>query len=146
MPTDKPLTAAGRPPKRLRAAGILAAGAIAGGALAGTISANAADSSSPAGRAGATTSSTPVRSDETTPSSSIVATLTSKAEAAVPGGIVYRVETDAGDAAYEAHVTKADGSLVTVKFDKSLAVIREEAGMGKGDPAPAGAPGPGSTP
>jgi hypothetical protein len=53
---------------------------------------------------------------------------------------VYRVETDAGDAAYEAHMTKADGSLVTVKFDKNLKVIKVETGMGQGDPAPAGQP------
>jgi len=41
---------------------------------------------------------------------------------AVPGGPVYRIESDAGDANYEAHMTKADGTLVTVKFDKNLAV------------------------
>ena len=40
----------------------------------------------------------------------------------MPGGTVYRVETDAGDAAYEAHMTKADGTEVTVKFDKNLNV------------------------
>jgi hypothetical protein len=45
------------------------------------------------------------------------------------------VETDAGDAAYEAHMTKADGTEVTVKFDKNLAVIKVESGMGQGDPA-----------
>jgi hypothetical protein len=37
-------------------------------------------------------------------------------------------------------MTKADGSLVTVKFDKNLKVIKVEAGMGAGDPAPAGQP------
>lgn len=56
---------------------------------------------------------------------------------AVPGGTVYRVETDAGDGEYEAHMTKADGSEVTVKFDKNLAVTQVESGMGAGDPAPA---------
>ena len=54
---------------------------------------------------------------------------------------MYRVETDAGDGVYEAHMTKADGTEVTVKFDKNLAVIKVEAGMGSGDPAPAGASG-----
>jgi hypothetical protein len=38
---------------------------------------------------------------------------------AVPGGTVYRVETDSGDGTYEAHMSKADGTLVTVKFDKA---------------------------
>jgi hypothetical protein len=54
----------------------------------------------------------------------------------VPGGTVYRVETDAGDAAYEAHMTKADGTLVTVKMDKNFNVTAVEDGMGKGDPRP----------
>jgi hypothetical protein len=53
----------------------------------------------------------------------------------VPGGTVYRIESDAGDGAYEAHMTKADGTLVTVKFDKNLAVTKVESGMGDGDPA-----------
>jgi hypothetical protein len=57
---------------------------------------------------------------------------------AVPGGTVYRIETDAGDGVYEAHMTKADGSLVTVKFAKNLKVTKVESGMGAGDPAPAG--------
>jgi hypothetical protein len=35
-------------------------------------------------------------------------------------------------------MTKADGSLVTVKFDKNNKVIKVETGMGAGDPAPAG--------
>jgi hypothetical protein len=56
---------------------------------------------------------------------------------------VYRIETDAGDGVYEVHMKKADGSLVTVKFDKNLKVTKVESGMGAGDPAPAshGAPG-----
>jgi hypothetical protein len=43
---------------------------------------------------------------------------------------VLRVETDSGDAAYEAHMKKADGTLVTVKFDKSFTVTAVEPGMG----------------
>ena len=73
-------------------------------------------------------------------SASVATTLKAAALKAVPGGTVYRVETDAGDAAYEAHMTKADGSLVTVKFDKDLKVTKVETGMGAGDPAPAGQP------
>ena len=63
---------------------------------------------------------------------------------AVPGGTVYRIETDAGDGVYEAHVTKADGSLVTVKFGKDLKVIKVESGMGAGDPRPGGPGAPGA--
>jgi hypothetical protein len=72
-------------------------------------------------------------------STSLTASLKAKALAAVPGGTVYRIETDAGDGTYEAHMTKADGSLVTVKFDASSTVTSVETGMGTGDPAPSAA-------
>lgn len=41
----------------------------------------------------------------------------SAALVAIPGGTIQRVETDAEGAAYEAHMTKPDGTRVTVKFD-----------------------------
>jgi uncharacterized membrane protein YkoI len=85
--------------------------------------------------------SAPVRSDEKAISAADAATLKAAALKAVPGGTVYRIETDAGDGVYEAHMTKADGTEVTVKFDKNLAVTKVETGMGQGDPHPAGAPG-----
>ncbi|WP_322747554.1 MULTISPECIES: hypothetical protein [unclassified Frankia] len=89
----------------------------------------------PKGQAGG---ATPARSDE----KQLTGTDAEKARAAalqaVPGGTVYRVETDAGDAEYEAHMKKADGSLVTVKLDKNFTVIKVEDGMGAGDPAPSG--------
>ena len=53
---------------------------------------------------------------------------TSAALAAVPGGTVERVETDAEGAAYEAHMTKADGSHVTVKMDSNFNVTTTESG------------------
>lgn len=133
-------------------AGLIAAGAVAGGVLASTAGASAATTSTSAAPSTSSTaapanpaapssqSSTPVRSDEKAVSDAVAATLKAKALAAVPGGTVYRVETDAGDGTYEAHMTKADGSLVTVKFDASLNVKSVETGMGQGDPAPAGAP------
>ncbi len=149
--------------RRWTGVGLIAAGAVAGGILAGTLGASAATSSSsttPAiyggtgyGSAGVPGSGpagvrnnhgfAPVRSDEKAVSTSITATLTQKALRAVTGGKVYRVETDAGDAAYEVHMTKTDGSEVTVKFDKSLKVIGTETGMGKGDPHTGGPGGPG---
>jgi hypothetical protein len=76
----------------------------------------------------------PVRSDEKAVSGSVAAQLKAAALKAVPGGTVYRVETDAGDGAYEAHMTKSDGTEATVKFDKNYKVIGVESGMGKGDP------------
>ena len=47
--------------------------------------------------------------------------------AKVPGGTIIRVETDAdGHAAYEAHMTKSDGTPVTVYVDKSYNVVSVE--------------------
>jgi hypothetical protein len=63
---------------------------------------------------------------------------------AVAGGTVSRIETDAGDGVYEVHMTKAGGSLVTVKFDKNLKVTKVESGMGAGDPGPGGQASPGA--
>ena len=135
-------------------AGLLVAGAVAGGVLAGTLSASATSGSGgpsastgygaaaapqqggtpqPGGKA-------PVRSDEKTLSVSLTAKLRAAALKAVPGGTVYRIESDAGDGAYEAHMSKADGTLVTVKFDKSGAVTKVESGMGTGDPQLGGGP------
>ena len=64
-------------------------------------------------------SATPIRDDEKALSATDAAKLKSEAEAAVTGGTVFRVESDAGDGKYEAHVAKADGTLVTVKDRKS---------------------------
>jgi hypothetical protein len=75
--------------------------------------------------------STPVRSDEKSVDAATAAKLKAAALKAVAGGTVYRVETDSGDATYEAHMTKSDGTDVTVKFDKSLKVTGVESGMGK---------------
>jgi hypothetical protein len=77
------------------------------------------------------------------------------AEAAVPGGTVLRVESDADGSSYEAHVRKADGTLVTVKIDSSFKVTDTVTGGGghncpRGGPGNDGANGPsgsnGSTP
>jgi uncharacterized membrane protein YkoI len=47
---------------------------------------------------------------------------------AVPGGTIERVETDAEGATYEAHMTKSDGSHVTVKLDANFNVTSTEDG------------------
>lgn len=47
--------------------------------------------------------------------------------AAVPGGTVERTETDNDGSPYEAHVTKADGTKVTVKVDASFRVTSVDA-------------------
>ncbi|HEV7192094.1 MAG TPA: hypothetical protein VGN35_02730 [Jatrophihabitantaceae bacterium] len=134
------------------AAGVIGAtafGASATTAGSGSTSSSAASSSTTAGSPAAPGAaadrhgSAPVRSDEKAVSSSVAATIKAAALKAVPGGTVYRVETDAGDGVYEAHMTKADGTDVTVKFDKNLAVTKVETGMGQGDPHPANGAGPG---
>ena len=55
---------------------------------------------------------------------------TAAAQAAVPGATVRRAETDAEGAAYEVHMTKADGSIVTVKLDSNFNVTETLDGMG----------------
>ena len=54
---------------------------------------------------------------------------TAAAQAALPGATIDRAETDAEGAAYEVHVTKADGSHATVKLDASFNVTSAEDGM-----------------
>ncbi len=129
------------------AAGLLAAGVIAGGVLTSALSASASDtastasastvssSGSGAGRPSFPGGARPVRPDEKSVPAATAATIRAAALKAVPGGTVYRIETDAGDGAYEAHMRKADGSLVTVKFARNLTVTKVESGMGAGDPA-----------
>jgi hypothetical protein len=55
--------------------------------------------------------------------------VTAAAKAAVPDGTIDRVETDAEGSPYEAHVTKADGSHVTVKINSDFSVASIEAAM-----------------
>ena len=54
---------------------------------------------------------------------------TAAANAAVPGANIDRVETDAEGAAFEAHMTKADGSRVTVKLNADFTVKSIDNGM-----------------
>lgn len=53
---------------------------------------------------------------------------TAAALAAVPGGTIDRVETDTDGAVYEAHMTKSDGTRVTVLFDANFNVTNIESG------------------
>jgi len=147
-------------PRRRRlagAAGLLLVGGIAGGAVAATSSASAAVTPSPtasapaagAPKAPARTAKS-VRPGETAQTGRDLAALKAAALKAVPGGSVYRVETDADGSAYEAHLTKSNGTEVTVKFDKNLKVTAVQDGMGAGGPrdgrGPGGPGGTGGTP
>ena len=67
------------------------------------------------------------RSDETLLTGTTESKVRAAALAKVPGGSIVRVETDAdGNAGYEAHMTKADGTAVTVYVDKSFSVVSVE--------------------
>ena len=67
------------------------------------------------------------RSDETLLTGDTAAKVEAAAKAKVPNGTIVRVETDAdGNAAYEAHMTKADGTPVTVYVDKQFEVVSFE--------------------
>jgi hypothetical protein len=61
------------------------------------------------------------RSDETLLTGDALAKVKAIALDKVPGGTIVRIETDAdGNAAYEAHVVKSDGTAATVYVDKSF--------------------------
>jgi hypothetical protein len=67
------------------------------------------------------------RSDETLLTGDTAAKVEAAAKAKVPNGTIVRVETDAdGNAAYEAHMTKADGTPVTVYVNKQFEVVSVE--------------------
>ena len=70
------------------------------------------------------------RQDRDPPHRRHLAKATAAAEAAVPGATAQRAETDAEGAAYEVHMTKSDGSVVTVKLDASFNVTSTVDGMG----------------
>jgi hypothetical protein len=90
----------------------------------------------------------PQRSDETPLTGDTASKVRALALAKVPGGTIVRVETDAdGNAAYEAHMTKADGTPVTVYVSKALHVVSVQSGMPgppKGPPNGRAAPPGGS--
>ena len=108
---------------------------IAGGSygVASAASGSSSSGSSSAAAAGApssTTSQAPwgaQRSDETLLTGDTAAKVRELALGQVSGGTIVRIETDAdGHAAYEAHMTDANGNPVTVYVDKSFDVVGVE--------------------
>jgi hypothetical protein len=78
------------------------------------------------------------RSDETPLTGDALSKVTALAKAKLPGGTIVRVETDAdGNAAYEAHMVKADGTPATVYVNKQSEVVSVQSGM----PGPPGGHG-----
>ena len=143
---DEPLA---RPPapRHSRTKQWVAAAAVAGALLGTTGVAMAQTSDSSSGDSSATTTapapdrqidrSQAVHPGEELLTGDTAARVEAAAEAAVTDGTVDRVETDAEGSAYEAHMTKADGTHVTVKVDESFSVTTVETDQGP----PQGAPG-----
>ena len=70
------------------------------------------------------------RSDETLLTGDAAAKVRQAALAKVSGATIIRVETDAdGNAAYEAHIVKADGTRATVYVNKQFEVVSVQTGM-----------------
>ena len=115
---------------------VLLVGALALGILGGSYGiASAASSSDAASNATTASRAAPnaqrpwggQRSDETLLTGDAASKVTAAAKARVAGGTIVRVETDAdGNAAYEAHMTDANGSPVTVYVNKSFDVVSVE--------------------
>jgi hypothetical protein len=132
----------------LVASGVLAGGMLAGAQLAQARSTDTQASSSTQAAAD-TRALAPAPADlahgpsETLLEGSTASGVEAAALEAVPNGTIIRVETDNEGAAYEAHVQKADGSVVTVKLDEDLKVIETIDGFGAGPQgmAPGAAPG-----
>jgi hypothetical protein len=153
------------PVKKTVLAGALVGSTLVGGALGAALltgSANAADSSTSttAPAASGSGSTAPPNFDPTKgghtangiTESLLTGDAATKAKAAalaaVPGGTIQRVESDAEGAAYEAHMTKSDGSMVTVKMDSDFKVTGVETGPSgpAGQAPPSGSSAtPGST-
>ncbi len=110
----------------------LAVGAagIAGAATSGSSSSTGSTATTAPAASAQDPGSRPDRPNETALTGDTAAKVKAAAEAAVPGGTVLRVETDSDGSPYEAHVQKADGSLVTLKIDSSFKVTDTIAGGG----------------
>jgi hypothetical protein len=130
-------------PSRLAVAAAIVAGVAVGSygiasAASGSGSSSSSSSAAPSIAAAAPSAQQPwghQRSDETPLTGDALAKVTALAKAKVPGGTIVRVETDAdGNAAYEAHMVKADGTPVTVYVNKQFEVVSVQTGM-PGPPA-----------
>jgi hypothetical protein len=128
--------ASARARRLIASAALLGSGVLAGGILIGSQAANA-QSESPSATAGPSGVATGPADMKHGPGETLLTGTTAdkvKAAAldAVPGGTVIRVETDNEGSPYEAHVEKADGSVVTLKIDENFNVTDTSTGFGQG--------------
>ncbi len=154
---ESELQPAGRP-KRLRVGVIVCAAAVGaalgGAAIAGAATSGSSGSTSPSSATATAPSNAPDPAKMTQgPGETLLTGTTADkvkaaALAAVPGGTIIRVETDSAGSPYEAHMTKADGTQVTVKVDADYKVTSTEDGFGAGGPhgGPGGPGSPGGAP
>jgi uncharacterized membrane protein YkoI len=123
--------------QRSRLVRVAAVGAVALGLVAGSYgvasAASGSGSSSAAASTAAPTAQQPwgnQRPDETVLTGDTKSKVQAAAEAKLPGATVVRVETDAdGNAAYEVHMVKSDGTPATVYVDEQFGVVGVETGM-----------------
>jgi hypothetical protein len=120
-------------PKALVALAVAVGVATGSYGIASAASGSGSNSSSSGSGAPATTAPDPQhpwggqRSDETLLTGDTASKVAAAAKAKVPNGTIVRVETDAdGNAAYEAHMTKADGTPVTVYVNEQFEVVSVE--------------------
>jgi hypothetical protein len=137
--------------------GAAAAGAAIGGA--GIANAATTSSSSAAGASSAAASSSNSAAQPANPATlshgpgetlltgTTADRVRAVALAADPGATIIRVETDSAGSPYEAHLTKADGTQVTLKIDANFKVTSTEQGFGaapNGQAPPSGQAPPGA--
>lgn len=131
--------------RRVLVTGALAAGTMlgaAGIASAATSTSTTATTPAAAGSSAATPATGTATVDpatmthgpgETLLTGTQLAQATAAATAAVPGGTVIRAETNSSGASpYEVHMSKSDGTDVTVELDANLKVITTISGFGGG--------------
>ena len=114
--------------RKIAAGTSLIAALIGGGALTTmALPANAATTPSPS--ATSTASADANHGNETTLTGDIAAKVKDAVLAANAGATVENMTTeDDGSAAYEAHITKTDGTHATVKLDANFTITATEAG------------------
>ena len=115
---------------KIRALGLVAAGVVAGGVLASAVGASAAGgtpSPRPEQRGyGAGHPDRGPRPAETPLAGDALAKVKAAVEATYPGATVVDAVVGDDGAAYEAHITKKDGSRASVELDKAFTVTGEE--------------------
>ena len=117
--------------KTLAATGVIAAAAAGGSAIAGATSGSGADDRA-------------ARSAETPLTGDTAEKVKAAALAAVEGGTIVRVETDADHGSpYEAHVRRSDGTEVEVLVNSDFEVTAVNEFAGRGPGGPGGHHGPG---